>query len=981
MSCSELFESKGGVGASGSRHLQRILEEEWSNGEKEEESFHEKQRSLDTNKWVDQIVKLTPDRLPMIVTSSAGQRLMRLIVREMFTPDMDECLGVWDGMFLSRICAEENEGILEEKNRTGNAGVDLRCSRLTASPFNQLFLELILSSLTPAAYLKHCEVMSFRVGDESKDHEGGKVKYELFPLAAGGTVDSAVWVLRGGTRQTSFQTVISSNVYFSDASRETLSARLCQQLELESVKTYLQGRLNLLVEVLDPHFSNIDEAAFFAAIEAVWLKPFPQRNLLLLPVDITNVFPVLLLAQLLALNVPYLRDTMKIAVVAPTASFLPTTLRLLIDAMNPEVRDIFIRDKVHLVASLLEGSTLQPNGSKEGLDMSASTLYFDSIALFETFMDVVKSNKNDNEKRRNILVVSFPANIHKGWSKLIFDLFVKNNSQAAVLPSSRLAPMQPSKFSTSTDLPNLADKWKQRVETVRESIRERMRRYSREGRDRSVDIDATGLVRHAPSSKLVSHRPILNEIGGFGMSRRSERLVIRKELDRFFQDGSQTGSFMTAFPLSKSFGKCHGQKDSPSDKRYNAFETTDNLGLLFDDTVFSPGFTSLESRGVVESLFELTRIPSGLEEDNLGDNACGEHDGDCANDSGSGPEKGHLFLNTLYKAPIRKTAIENQMGMDIEGGSPHPSLGFRILENCLRPAQVFSDFGDIVVEEQMGMVSTDLSEVTAIIGNFESLETMLSREYPNCSKTSSRPLMLRVRISSVEEEDVGELRESAVTSEDPKLNLVRKSLSETESSNDMNDSVSFENKSNNSLLLNLFQSISNVLKEKEIGHEEPPLPPPLGLETSASIGKSAVPDSAASIIRATLPASSLLISKQGRLPVNKVSATSENEVTGDGGDAINEDTVYLKIPDDISDKPSKVLRPWDWNIVSELNAAQADLFSHCGEVLQSIPKIETKILDDQCVGSISVSGPLSLSYLLTMAHLTEDLNCKDGTPR
>ncbi|EZG82143.1 hypothetical protein GNI_017200 [Gregarina niphandrodes] len=400
--------------------------------------------------WVDSNSDINCGGLPLLFLGSSANRLMPLIVRDLWGNACRNTRAMlWESLYVNHLLG------VHSANGSNGGDIHVAGAVLSAgacSPFSVWFNEMISASSTTIA-LKHAERHVFDINKSMRT-----VRVEA--RQTGGRVDSHLFMLLFGGKRLSRKIVITPLI--DSLPNRTLLGRLCPQFDqpwdhCNSTCHQSTGqRQELCGGAMHADFVSIstgttriatcsigsdrtsgdttcttgsggtcgdeefDENMLVKSLKESWFNSIDTHNIILLPLSLTNTLSVLLLLQLVWLSVPMLRERAQIIIVNPNSTLLNNTIRLLIDALSYEIRDLFVCTKNYLVSNLLDGFQ---NRKKDNI----YTKYVDNINLLPDVLAKGAPLK---------LIVSSPESIEEGWTKDIYYRYIHRNPAAKLLVSS-----------------------------------------------------------------------------------------------------------------------------------------------------------------------------------------------------------------------------------------------------------------------------------------------------------------------------------------------------------------------------------------------------------------------------------------------------------------------------------------------------------------------------------------------------------------
>eukprot|EP01054_Gregarina_sp_Poly1_P009992 Gregarina_sp_Poly_1__9991@NODE_663_length_6888_cov_603_249377_g501_i0_p1_GENE_NODE_663_length_6888_cov_603_249377_g501_i0NODE_663_length_6888_cov_603_249377_g501_i0_p1_ORF_typecomplete_len711_score106_30BetaCasp/PF10996_8/1_1e05_NODE_663_length_6888_cov_603_249377_g501_i044256557 len=381
--------------------------------------------------WAD--IDLTFD-LPAVVMTSPAVRLLRLIAKDSLSttePEFDQL--VLESQWLKTLA----------KSIDLSSTLQMCLSGVHHTPLTLQFFEMILSP-----WGKH---NAFPLFQETTSFNIGHTLVRLTALPAGAYISSAVWVCELGIAELTQRIVLADRV-FTQAPGD-FHGRIAQCFNPETLCSMgsvsaclLPVSAHISLSSLSPSpslVSLVPPLTCLAPTSGVLLKSVPHpippicpsdeyyalpeteiTQLLtetclgfaihvLIPVDIKDALSLLLLIHLVWMNLSTLRERVSIAVVSPVAKMMATTLRLLLESMNSEIRETFINHKIHLIGTLLDGQTAKINTGNK--DSRIRCFYYEDM---ETLRNVHEKSLD------SLLILASPISMNSGPSRACYSQWI-----------------------------------------------------------------------------------------------------------------------------------------------------------------------------------------------------------------------------------------------------------------------------------------------------------------------------------------------------------------------------------------------------------------------------------------------------------------------------------------------------------------------------------------------------------------------------
>eukprot|EP01053_Blabericola_migrator_P009551 Blabericola_migrator_1__9550@NODE_51_length_16309_cov_78_132619_g47_i0_p3_GENE_NODE_51_length_16309_cov_78_132619_g47_i0NODE_51_length_16309_cov_78_132619_g47_i0_p3_ORF_typecomplete_len1035_score221_90BetaCasp/PF10996_8/0_0021_NODE_51_length_16309_cov_78_132619_g47_i012654369 len=350
--------------------------------------------------WSDLAVNPDGD-LPAILMASPTVRLLRLIAQDMLltSDDAEELEHRW----VCSILGEDETESLKTKIGERFDTLRLTLTGVRHSPLTQHYFEFLLWSklnLFPLFY----EGVTLSVGGTS---------FKLTPLPAGGYLSNTLWLIEIGAAEVVERLLITNRV-IGDC-RSDFHSRICQPFNANILASAVQGKRAAAWISTSPetggghHYVPLPEDEIVASLADYYLGPGTHA---LVPVTVKDALGVLLLVHLVWMNMPIMRERVSIAVVSPVAKMMATTLRLLLESMSDDIRQVFITHKLNLIGILLEGLTAKGTSKS-----AADTLGRIRCFYYEDFESMRAAHERSLD---SLLVLATPASMDEDPSKSCF---------------------------------------------------------------------------------------------------------------------------------------------------------------------------------------------------------------------------------------------------------------------------------------------------------------------------------------------------------------------------------------------------------------------------------------------------------------------------------------------------------------------------------------------------------------------------------
>lgn len=302
------------------------------------------------------------DMLPCIMCSSASYRLLKLYMREVLTTG--ELLRDVQASYLQALLAQSgsfrhggavtHRGLKTSVTRTEAVGVSLP-EPISITCFSLAFAETVFSNATPTAKLQPLEQTVFGIYARGEDVLLSSSISRVIgtAVAAGGRLGRVVFVLRCGLETQTRSIVFGDWLSLDRAS--CFSARISEPFALPNLMSVLEHKRPVAIACGDVAGKlRFTEEELTRILYETLLAPESTTHTLVLLTPAEDLPYLILLLQLVSLNIPSVKENVAMALCCATALTMTVVVRLLIDSMSPWIRNMFIKEKTHMVSALLE---------------------------------------------------------------------------------------------------------------------------------------------------------------------------------------------------------------------------------------------------------------------------------------------------------------------------------------------------------------------------------------------------------------------------------------------------------------------------------------------------------------------------------------------------------------------------------------------------------------------------------------------------